>query len=159
VSAHEIGQYGMAVGEEVEPGVLRLTDLVEKPSPSEVRSNLATIGRYVLAPSIFEPLRSTKPDKRGEVQLTDAIRALIASEDVYGVRYRGVRHDVGNVAGWLRATMAIASMRPELREIVAGKRVDGVRETDVPGRRVGGRAAVRSRPSEAPATRPRSRSP
>ncbi len=157
VSAQEIGRYGMAVGEEVEPGILRLTDLVEKPSPPEVRSNLATIGRYVLAPSIFESLRSTKPDKRGEVQLTDAIRALTASEEVFGVRYRGIRHDVGNVAGWLRATMAIASMRPELRDIVGERRASGVEETSVSHRRVGGRAAVRSRPGAAPGPRRKSR--
>lgn len=84
----DIGRYGMAVGKEIEPGIMRLTDFVEKPSPEEVRSNLAAIGRYVLSAEIFDMLRSTKPGKNGEIQLTDAIRSLVPSGNVHGVVYR-----------------------------------------------------------------------
>lgn len=118
VSKEEITRYGMAVGEEVEPGVLRLTDLVEKPTPKEVRSNLATIGRYVFAPSLFDRLRTTKPGKGGEVQLTDAIRAQLDSQAVYGVVYRGRRYDVGDKAGWLLATIELAMQREEFRDAI-----------------------------------------
>lgn len=115
VPRERIGRYGMAVGKEVEPGVVRLQDLVEKPSPSEVRSNLATIGRYILSPGIFPRLRDTAAGKGGEIQLTDAIRSLLAKEDVYGVLYRGRRYDVGEKPGWLVANFELAMDRKELR--------------------------------------------
>jgi UTP--glucose-1-phosphate uridylyltransferase len=122
-----IGRYGMALGKEVEPGVVRLQDLVEKPSPSQVRSHLATIGRYVLSPEIFSRLRETKEGKGGEIQLTDAIRSLLAKEDVYGVLYRGRRFDVGDKLGWLVANLELGMERKELS---AGLRafVDRVRK-------------------------------
>lgn len=111
----QIGRYGMAVGKEVEPGVLRLQDLVEKPEASQVRSSLATIGRYILSPGIFPRLRETDAGRGGEIQLTDAVRALLAKEDVFGVLYRGRRYDVGDKLGWLTANLALALERPELR--------------------------------------------
>lgn len=115
VPKDQIGRYGMAVGKEVEPGVLRLQDLVEKPEASQVRSSLATIGRYILSPEIFSRLRDTDPGKGGEIQLTDAIRALLAKEDVFGVLYRGRRYDVGDKLGWLTANLGLALERPELQ--------------------------------------------
>lgn len=115
VPADRIGRYGMAVGKEVEPGVIRLEDIVEKPSPDQVRSHLATIGRYVLSPEIIPRLRKTEAGKGREVQLTDAIRALMASEDVYGVRYRGRRYDVGDKLGWLIANLELGMERKDLR--------------------------------------------
>src|SRR5437870_10187787 len=77
VPRDQIGRYGMAVGKEVEPGIIRLDDMIEKPTPAQVRSTLATIGRYVLTPEIFAHLRATEPGKGGEIQLTDGIRSLI----------------------------------------------------------------------------------
>jgi UTP--glucose-1-phosphate uridylyltransferase len=115
VPPDRIGRYGMAVGEEVEPGVIRLIDLVEKPSPAQVRSHLATIGRYLLSPGIFSLLRKAARGKGGEIQLTDAIRALLAKEDVYGVLYQGRRYDVGDKLGWLVANLELAMERKELR--------------------------------------------
>lgn len=119
VPREEIHRYGMVVGKEVEPGLIRVTDVVEKPDPSEARSNLATIGRYILSPDIFEALRKTVPGKAGELQLTDGIRTLLAKEDVYAARYRGVRFDVGDLAGWFRATVAMGLKREDLRGRVA----------------------------------------
>jgi len=115
VPRDRIMRYGMAVGKEVEPGVIRLQDLVEKPSRSEVRSSLATIGRYILTPEIFPRLRETEPGKGGEIQLTDGIRALMEKEDVYGVLYRGRRYDVGDKVGWLGANLELAMEREDLR--------------------------------------------
>jgi len=114
----EIGRYGMAVGEEVEPGVYRLTDLIEKPAADKAQSTLATIGRYVLAPSIFKHLRANMPGKGGEVQLTDAIRLQLAKEDVHGLLFTGRRYDVGDKPGWLRATFDLAMEREEFRGVL-----------------------------------------
>lgn len=132
VPRERIGRYGMAVGKEVEPGVVRLQDLIEKPSPAQVRSTLATIGRYILTPEIFPRLRETEAGKGGEVQLTDGIRGLLEKEDVYGVLYRGRRYDVGDKLGWLTANLELAMEREELRgdlEAYLSKR-RGHRKTD-----------------------------
>src|SRR6266581_198007 len=115
VPQEQIGRYGMAVGKEVEPGVIRLDDLVEKPSREEARSNLATIGRYILTPEIFSSLRKTGEGRGGEIQLTDGIRSLMEKEAVYGVLYRGRRYDVGDKLGWLTANLELAMEREDLR--------------------------------------------
>ncbi len=116
VPRQEIGRYGMVVGKEVEPGIVRVSDLVEKPSPSQRRSNLATIGRYILSSDVFSALRKNAPGKAGELQLTDGIRTLLAKEDVYAARYSGVRFDVGDLVGWFRATVALGLKRDDLRD-------------------------------------------
>jgi UTP--glucose-1-phosphate uridylyltransferase len=120
VPKEHVERYGIATGSTVEPGVFRLTDLVEKPSPSEVRSDLATIGRYVLTPAIFGYLRATAPGKGSELQLSDAIADQLRQEAVYGVVYPGRRYDVGDKAGWLRATFELAMMRPDLKDSIRG---------------------------------------
>src|SRR5437660_5367203 len=89
----QIGRYGMAVGKEVEPGVIRLDDLVEKPSREEARSNLATIGRYILTPEIFSSLRQTGEGRGGEIQRTAGVRSVREEQAEYGVLYRGRRAD------------------------------------------------------------------
>jgi UTP--glucose-1-phosphate uridylyltransferase len=120
VPKDQIGRYGMAVGKEVEPGVIRLQDMIEKPSRKEATSNLATIGRYILTPEIFSCLRKTEAGKGGEVQLTDGIRALMKKEIVYGVLYRGRRYDVGDKVGWLTANLELAMERDDLRPGLKG---------------------------------------
>ena len=86
--------------------ILRLEDLVEKPAPEAAPSRLAIAGRYLLDPAIFSLLASQTPGVGGEIQLTDAIRRLLADRPVYGYRYPGVRHDIGNPAGYLKAMQA-----------------------------------------------------
>jgi UTP--glucose-1-phosphate uridylyltransferase len=115
VPRKDINRYGMVVGKEVEPGLFRVTDLVEKPTASEVRSNLAAIGRYILSPAVFGALRKTTSGKSGEIQLTDGIRRLLEKEDVFAAKYVGVRFDVGDLAGWFRATLAMGLKRKDLR--------------------------------------------
>lgn len=116
VPRSEVGRYGIVVGKEIDDGVFRVEDLVEKPSPKQVRSNLATIGRYVLTPAIFPFLGRTPPGVGGELQLTDGIRGLLAREDVYGVTYRGRRYDVGDKLGWLCANIELALGREDLQK-------------------------------------------
>jgi len=132
VERSQIGAYGVvAPGEEVEPGVVRLTDIVEKPEPEEAPSNLAVIGRYVLHPEIFAALRVTEPGAKGEIQLSDALKRLVHKPDARGalaMRFVGRRYDVGEKNGYLRATVELAASRQDvgpsfvefLREFVAG---------------------------------------
>jgi UTP--glucose-1-phosphate uridylyltransferase len=132
VERSQIKAYGaITPGEEVEPGVLRLTDVVEKPDPEDAPSNLAVIGRYVLHPEIFSALRVTEADARGEIQLSDALKRLVDTPGARGVlamRFNGRRYDVGEKNGYLRATVELAAHRPDigpgfvefLREFVAG---------------------------------------
>jgi UTP--glucose-1-phosphate uridylyltransferase len=88
--------------------------LVEKPQPQEAPSNLAIIGRYVLTPKIFDKLESTPKGAGGEIQLTDAIGALIAESDVYAYEFEGTRYDAGTTMGWLKASVELAMERPDI---------------------------------------------
>lgn len=125
----DIGMYGCAA---VEPtgreGVVRITELIEKPGPGEAPSNYAVIGRYVLDPAIFAELEQTKPGRGGEIQLTDAIRALIDADPadgggVHGVIFTGLRYDTGDKLSYLKATVRLACARadlgPDFREWLA----------------------------------------
>lgn len=102
--------HGKSVGD-----VVRITDLVEKPEPSEAPSNLAIIGRYVLAPEIFEALERTAPGRGGEVQLTDAMKMLAAEgHPMHGVVFTGRRYDTGDRGDYLRAVVRLAAEREDL---------------------------------------------
>ena len=91
-----------------------VTRLVEKPEPAEAPSNLAIIGRYVLTPKIFDKLEQTQRGAGGEIQLTDAIEALMEEQDVYAYEFEGTRYDAGTTMGWLKASVELALQRPDL---------------------------------------------
>jgi UTP--glucose-1-phosphate uridylyltransferase len=114
VPQDQISLYGCAAGEQLEQDVFRITGLVEKPSVAEAPSNLAIIGRYVLSPTVFDVLRETPPGRGGEIQLTDAIQTLIASEPVHGVVFRGRRYDTGDRLDYLKAVVRLAADREDL---------------------------------------------
>ena len=114
VDHDETSRYGIVDAEEVEPGVYKIKGLVEKPDPSEAPSDLAIMGRYVLSPSIFLHLRSLKPGKGGEIQLTDALRVMARNGSVYAYNFTGKRYDTGNKLGYLKATVEFALRRPDL---------------------------------------------
>lgn len=116
VPEEEVSKYGIAGGKEVEPGVIKVDQLVEKPSPEEAPGNLAIAGRYILTPGIFEMLRKTRPGKGGEIQLTDAIALLSEREAIYGRIMEGKRYDTGSKIGFLEATVDFALSREDLRE-------------------------------------------
>jgi UTP--glucose-1-phosphate uridylyltransferase len=96
------------------PRLLAVKDMVEKPKPSEAPSQNAIIGRYILTPRIFDMLELITPGAGGELQLTDAIKALLKYEKVYGFSYQGKRHDAGDKQGFLRATVEFALKRNDL---------------------------------------------
>jgi UTP--glucose-1-phosphate uridylyltransferase len=116
VPRHSVSLYGCVAAEPTDrEGVVKVTDLVEKPAPEDAPSNLAIIGRYVLAPSIFDTLRETPPGSGGEVQITDALRTQAAAgEPMHGVVFRGRRYDTGDKADYLKAVVRLACERPDL---------------------------------------------
>jgi UTP--glucose-1-phosphate uridylyltransferase len=116
VPRHSVSLYGCVAAEPTDrEGVVKVTDLVEKPAPEDSPSNLAIIGRYVLAPSIFDTLRETPPGRGGEIQITDALRTQAAAgEPMHGVVFRGRRYDTGDKADYLKAVVRLACERPDL---------------------------------------------
>ena len=94
--------------------LLDIKNLVEKPKPEDAPSQNAIIGRYVLTPRIFEMIENLQPGAGGELQLTDAIKALLEFEKVYGFCYDGTRHDAGDKLGFLKATVEFALKREDL---------------------------------------------
>ena len=106
--------YGVIRPERIEDGVFRVLDLVEKPKPKEAPSNLAIIGRYILEPEIFAVLENTVPGKLGELQLTDGLKNLLSSQQIYGYKINGNRYDAGDKLGFLKATVEFGIRNPEL---------------------------------------------
>jgi UTP--glucose-1-phosphate uridylyltransferase len=94
--------------------LFRVKGLVEKPDPADAPSDLAIIGRYVLTPKIFEKLEQTQRGAGGEIQLTDAIEALMQEQEVYAYAFEGTRYDAGTTMGWLKASVELALQRPDL---------------------------------------------
>src|SRR5262249_38385742 len=111
VPRSEIQLYGVVAGESVADNLVRATGVVEKPPAEDAPSNLAIVHCYVLTPEIFDALRVTPPDGKGEVQLTDALNLLAVQQAVYAYVFEGVRYDVGNKLGYLRATVELAAER------------------------------------------------
>ncbi|MFC3992001.1 UTP--glucose-1-phosphate uridylyltransferase [Actinoplanes siamensis] len=119
VKPEETSRYGIASVRESDlgEGVVEVTGLVEKPAPSEAPSNLAVVGRYVLPGKIFDAIADTKPGSGGEIQLTDAMAALLeAGTPVHGIVYRGIRYDTGQPLGYLQTVVQLAAQRPDLGE-------------------------------------------
>lgn len=112
VPSHLVSRYGIVAARE-EGGLMRLTDMVEKPSSADAPSDMAIIGRYIFTPRLFELLADTKPGKGGEIQLTDAVARLAQEEPVYGVLIEGDRFDAGNPLGFLMANSALGLQHPE----------------------------------------------
>ena len=114
VPRERIHQYGVISGRHVEKNVWEIDDLVEKPRAEEAPSDLAIIGRYVLTPDLFEILARTEADRRGEIQLTDALRSLRKSRPMYAVEFEGKRYDTGDKLGFLKATVEFGLARTDL---------------------------------------------
>ena len=112
----EISAYGCVEGEPdaAAGGLVRVRSIVEKPAPEDAPSDLAVLGRYVFTPEIFEAIRETKPGVGGEIQLTDAIGVLLATQPVYGFVFESGRYDIGKKIDYLRATVELALDRDDL---------------------------------------------
>ena len=106
--------YGIIKGKKIKDRVYRIEDMVEKPEKGKAPSNLAIIGRYILPPEIFEILEHVRPDRKGEIQLTNGLRELKRRAPVYGYEFFGDRYDAGDKLGYLEANIAFALKHPEL---------------------------------------------
>lgn len=115
VQDEDVSKYGIIRGKEIEKGLFKVEDLVEKPEINEAPSNLAIIGRYILMPDIFDFISKTKPGKGGEIQLTDAIKSLLSIQPVYALEFEGVRYDGGNKLDLLKAQIVYGLKNAELR--------------------------------------------
>ena len=107
VAPAEISHYGAVAGPTERDGLIRVSQMVEKPAPEEAPSNLAVIGRYILTPDIFDILREVSPDKGGEIQLTDALKAQASEGRVLAYEFEGIRFDCGQVPGFVEATQYV----------------------------------------------------
>ena len=114
VPRDEISSYGVIAATSEGERLHRVSRLVEKPPADEAPSDLAIIGRYILTPAIFEHVKKTGTDARGEIQLTNALESLLSETPIYGFEFEGVRHDCGNKLGFLKASVEYALKRPDL---------------------------------------------
>ena len=114
VPSEDTEKYGIVEADAITQGLNRVTSIVEKPSPDKAPSNLAVVGRYILTPRIFDLLESTPRGAGGEIQLTDAIAALLKEEQVLAYEFKGERYDCGSKLGYLKATVEYALQHDEL---------------------------------------------
>jgi len=108
--------HGIIKGLEIEKGIFKIEEIIEKPSIESAPSNIGTLGRYILAPEIFDYLKKVKPGFGGEIQLTDAIREMSKHMAVYASVYDGKRFDIGNKLEWLKANIKLALTDEELAD-------------------------------------------
>ncbi|MBV8517529.1 MAG: UTP--glucose-1-phosphate uridylyltransferase GalU [Acidobacteria bacterium] len=113
VSAEETSRYGIVAGELESGRRFKVTDMVEKPK-ANAPSRYAIIGRYILPPEVFPLIEQTERGAGGEIQLTDALRALVQQGDFYGYVFEGTRYDAGEKLGYLKATVDYALRHPQL---------------------------------------------
>ena len=116
VPDHEVQRYGIVQGKPLGDRLYEVESMVEKPHPNETTSRLAIIGRYILRPEIFALLERAAPGKGGEIQLTDGIADLARQKKVYGYEFEGEHYDIGDKLGFVRATVAYALKRADLKK-------------------------------------------
>ena len=114
VPREDTRKYGIVAGTEVNPQMVDVNAIVEKPAPEQAPSTLAVAGRYILTPGIFAEIASQQTGVGGEIQLTDAIASLLRRERVFAFRYQGKRYDCGSKQGFLQATVDLARQHPEM---------------------------------------------
>ncbi len=112
----KVSSYGIIDGQSEDDIHYHLRDLVEKPALDEAPSNLAIVGRYIINPSIFTILETIEPGKQGEIQLTDALREQLRLEGLSACKIDGLRFDIGDKLGYLKATIGLALTREDMRE-------------------------------------------
>ena len=116
VPADKINKYGMVAGEEIEDGVFRISDMVEKPAVGTFDSRLAIVGRYVLPSEIFKYIARVKPGKGGEIQLTDAMAEYMREKGMLAVKMKGRRFDAGDWVDYLTAGIYFGLQDAKLAE-------------------------------------------
>ncbi len=116
VSYEDISKYCSLKVDKLSGNCFKVTDMVEKPKPEQIMSNYSILGRCVLPSKIFDFLENTAPGAGGEIQLTDAMRELAVSDGMVGVDYEGVRYDMGNKFGIMKAAIEVGLEHPEIKD-------------------------------------------
>ncbi len=114
VPADHVRRYGIVAGESAGPGLMRVRQMVEKPSPEAAPSRMGVAGRYILTPAVFDKIRQQPRGSGGEIQLTDGIAQLLDGEGVHAFEYAGKRYDCGSKLGFLEATVELALKHAEV---------------------------------------------
>lgn len=115
VAAADLNKYGIIKPDAITIQLSEIKAIVEKPQPEKAPSNLAVAGRYILRPEIFPLLEAVQKDHGGEIQLTDALAALLLQQPIFAYQFTGKRFDCGSKLGYLKATIACALSHPELK--------------------------------------------
>jgi UTP--glucose-1-phosphate uridylyltransferase len=143
VPQEDVSSYGVVETHPVAPGLGEIRRIVEKPRPQDAPSNLAVVGRYILTPRIFKLLERTQKGAGGEIQLTDAISAMIQEQTVLAYEFEGTRYDCGSKIGYLKANVEFALKHPELagefREYLSELTMDWKKPAGVPKKEASGR--------------------
>ena len=116
VTPSEVSKYGVIGGETIGNDIYRVSKFIEKPEPSQAPSNLAIASRYIFTPEIFEYLAKIKPGKNNEIQLTDAMQLMVQNQAMYGLRFDGIRHDIGNKLDFLKTNVIYGLKRKDFGE-------------------------------------------
>jgi UTP--glucose-1-phosphate uridylyltransferase len=116
VAMENVHRYGVIKGKLLENNVMIAEDFIEKPSPGEAPSNLAIASRYIFTPEIFDYLDKTRPGKNNEIQLTDAMREMVKKYAMYGLKFNGIRYDIGNKLDFLKTNIIYGLMHEEVGE-------------------------------------------
>jgi UTP--glucose-1-phosphate uridylyltransferase len=114
VPLEHVRRYGIVAGEAAGERLVKVSAMVEKPAPEKAPSRLGVAGRYILTPAVFERIRNQPRGSGGEIQLTDGIAQLMATEGVHAYRYEGKRYDCGSKEGFLEATVEFALKHAEV---------------------------------------------
>ncbi|MCG2827370.1 MAG: UTP--glucose-1-phosphate uridylyltransferase GalU [Thermoplasmatales archaeon] len=116
MSKEKLHRYGVIKGKNMDDRIYFIENLVEKPLPDKAPSNLAMIGRYILAPDVFDCIEKTKPGINNEIQLTDALNLLRKNQDIYAYEFKGKRYDIGTKIDWVKANIALSLQNDDLKE-------------------------------------------
>jgi UTP--glucose-1-phosphate uridylyltransferase len=114
VERAKVSRYGVIKGRRIDNGLYRVDDFVEKPAPAEAPSNLVIASRYVLTPEIFDYLEKTGRGKNNEIQLTDAMRAMVKERAMYALRFEGTRYDIGNKLDFIKTNLVFGLKQPDI---------------------------------------------
>ncbi|OGR11700.1 MAG: UTP--glucose-1-phosphate uridylyltransferase [Desulfobacterales bacterium RIFOXYA12_FULL_46_15] len=120
IEKDQTDKYGILKAKQIEDDIVKIDDMIEKPKPENAPSNLAIVGRYILTPRIFHHLGEGKKGANGEIQLTDAMKALLNEQPIFGYRFKGKRFDCGDKVGFQMANLAFALERPDMRDTLIG---------------------------------------
>ncbi len=116
IDRSKVSRYGVMDGEEIDNGLFRINNFVEKPSIEEAPSNLVVASRYIFTPEIFDYLAITTPGKGNEIQLTDAMAMMVKDKPMFGCRLNGRRCDIGNKEGFIKTNLEFALKRNDMKE-------------------------------------------